>query len=224
MKKLLSSLSFVGLAVILLTSGCGGSTFTPIAEVTITPMETDGSATAETPDGSATAETPDGSATPAGASATPAGVSTNTPSSGGVATNTASAVAITSTPGIPVTGLQVDHVGQFCIDTIAHEVLLMPEAATIEIVPATTGGASNPNDVICETVESLNDTQVVICRGPAQANFALNVCMDGTSCAVDSFKLRQCPAQGPGGGGGATPPPTTSTPTSATGTTPTATP
>jgi hypothetical protein len=156
MKKILSSILFVALTLLLLGTACGPATGTPA---------------------------PGGSDTPeAGVSQTPDGTET-TP------------VAITDTPGVGTpTGIVVTHEGQFCIDSVAHEILVMPAEASFEIIPVT-GSSSVPADAVCTSVETLNGKQVVICRGPSLSSFEVKVCTGPDTCAEVPVNLRECPPQ-----------------------------
>jgi hypothetical protein len=188
----ISRLSLFGaMILILITSACAGQDTTPTVSGTLetsTPFgaPTEVTETAETePALSATAETP--VETPTVSATDTAAVSTSTTQTAG-----------TGTPGIPVTGDEIVLVEcQFCIDTTAHALLVLPDTATFEIVspsPSTTTSttsvaATTPS---CVTVEVHSGKQVVLCSGPERTPVTLNICTAG-NCIDFPVELFACP-------------------------------
>ena len=200
---------FTSLILILLTAACAaeegttptlvGTTLPDEGDLTGTPFETETTETAETAtevgtlvaDGTATA---DGSPT---AAATDADITaTGSPTAG-----------TTQTPGIPVTGQDIVLVEcQFCVDTWAHALLVLPDTATFEIVspaPATTTSTTADTTPNCSTVEVNSGRQIVLCSGPETTPLTLNICTDVNTCTDVPINLMACPLdQQPGTGAG----------------------
>lgn len=98
-----------------------------------------------------------------------------------------------NTPAIPVTGLDIVLVEcQFCVDNIAHALLVLPDTATFEVASSTPSATNNPLDVSCATIEVNNGRQVVLCRGPENTPLSLNICVSG-SCTDFPVDLLGCP-------------------------------
>jgi hypothetical protein len=100
----------------------------------------------------------------------------------------------TQTPGVPVTGADVVLLEyQFCIEGMAQVLLVLPDTATFEIV-ADTGSLSTPGaDTGCNTVDTFNGRQIVICRGAENTSLNLNICLNGTNCTQLLVELQDCP-------------------------------
>ncbi len=170
------------LILVLLTAACGADEgATPILVGTSFPPE-DGDLTS-TPLGG-TADTTQIAGTDTGDSETP------TAATDGAATQAAAAAGTTQTPGIPVTGADIVLVEcQFCVDTIAHALLVLPDTATFEVVsPATTDNATN-----CSTVEVNDGRQVVLCSGPELTPITLKICPNDGTCTDFPVDLLACP-------------------------------
>lgn len=200
MKKISRLLLSGATILVLITAACTAEQTTPTlvgtslpGDATSTPFgaSTEVPGTAET--GTATtgtAETADGTSTQSVTSTS--AVSTSTTQTAGTQT------AGTGTPGIPVTGEIVLVECQFCVDTTAHALLVLPDTATFEIVsppaPTTTSTTSvattAPN---CTTVEVNNGRQVVLCSGPEMTPLTLNICTDTTTCTDFPVDLLACP-------------------------------
>lgn len=231
---------FGTLILVLLTAACGaedGTTPTLVGTVfpgdeTSTPaVDTTGTAETET---ATTAETPTGEAETPTLSATED--LTVTPTTEGTVS-----AGITQTPLVPVTGPQIVLIEcQFCVDTMAHALLVLPDTATFEITSPAASTTTSSTSVqattpTCNTVEVNNGKQVVLCSGPEMTPLTLNICTDANTCTDFPVDLLACPltpvapnqTQVPGTGAGS-PTPTSgviiSTATSAAGTTPTLTP
>lgn len=203
---------FASLILVLLTAACAaeegttptlvGTTIPGEDDLTGTPFETETTETAETATGDGTSvvdgtPTADGSPTAATDGAATQATAVGSPTAG-----------TTQTPSIPVTGPDILLVEcQFCVDTWAHALLVLPDTATFEIVspaPATTAStnaqATTPN---CSTVEVNNGRQVVLCSGPEMTPITLNICTDVNTCTDFPIDLLACPlTQQPGTGAG----------------------
>ena len=186
-------LVFTSLILVLLTAACAaeeGATPTLVGTIlpgegglTGTPFETetasgDGTLVA---DGTATVEdSPTAAATDADVTAT------GSPAAG-----------TTQTPGIPVTGPDIVLVEcQFCVDTWAHALLVLPDTATFEIVspaPSTTTSTTADTTPNCSTVEVNSGRQIVLCSGPETTPLTLNICTDVNTCTDLPINLMACP-------------------------------
>jgi hypothetical protein len=118
-----------------------------------------------------------------------------TDGAGSTATASSSPVAgTTRAPGIPVTGSEVVLVEcQFCVDTWAQALLVLPDTATFQVVssnPADTTADMQPS---CLTVEVNNGRQVVLCSGQEMTPVTLNICTDVNTCTDFSVDLLACP-------------------------------
>lgn len=186
MKKISRIFVFGTLTLALLTAACAEATPTTI--VTTAPIDetaspppvgTDTTETAATD----TAGTPDLTAT----------IDTATPIAGTDTTATAGTDA-TTTPGVPVTGADLILLEcQYCIQDMAHALLVLPDTATFETV-ADTASLSTPGpDTGCNTVDTFNGRQVVICRAEENTSLNLNICTDGNNCTQLLVELQSCP-------------------------------
>lgn len=195
MKKF-SRLLLCGVTIlVLITAACTAEGTTPTlvgtalpGEATDTPFGavTETTGTAET--GTATTSTAETAVETATVSATDTeAASTSTTQTAG-----------TGTPGIPITGEIVLVECQFCVDTMAHALLVLPDTATFSIVspaPSTTTSTTSvasttPN---CTTVEVNNGRQVVLCSGPEMTPMTLNICTDANTCTDFPVDLLACP-------------------------------
>jgi hypothetical protein len=106
----------------------------------------------------------------------------------------------TQTPGVPGAGTELILLEcQFCIDGAAHAMLVLPDTATFETV-ADTATLSTPGpDMGCNTVDTYNGRQVVICRGEEDTSLSLNICTDGNNCTQLLVELQTCPDVNPPG-------------------------
>ena len=199
MKKISRFFLFGALILVLLTAACAAEegTLTPSYpgvddpggdDLTVTPF--DGGATSEP------VETAEGVETASGEISTP---DVEVP-----ATSTQDAEAATpdvdttQTPGIPVTGVDVILVEcQFCVDTWAHALLVLPDTATFEVVSpppsTTTSTTAQADEPRCSTVEVNNGKQVVLCSGPEMTPLTLNICTDPNTCTDFPVDLLSCP-------------------------------
>jgi hypothetical protein len=192
MKKMSRFLLLGAMILVLITSACAAQDTTPTVSGTLetsTPFgaatdvtETAGAETATTGTAETTVETPTVSITDTAA------VSTSTTQTAG-----------TGTPGVPVTGLDILLIEcQFCVDTTAHALLVLPDTATFEITspePTTTTSSTSaavttPN---CTTVEVNNGKQVVLCSGPEMTPITLNICTNADTCTDFPVDLLACP-------------------------------
>ncbi len=196
MRKLFFFSAFI---LVLLTAACAGQqgttptlagTTLPGVEETSTPFgELTTTTTAETITSSTAETATTGSETP---------LVSSTESVSTLATSiTGSPVAGTGqTPGIPVTGLDITLVDcQFCIDTLAHAWLVLPDTATFEVLTPTTSTSTTTNTVNtnCSTIEVNNGKQVVLCSGPENTPITLNICTNANTCTNFPVDLLACP-------------------------------
>lgn len=106
---------------------------------------------------------------------------------------------------IPVTGLEIMPVEcQFCVDNMAHALLVLPDTATFEVVSqstsTTTGNTTTTINTSCSTIEVNNGKQVVLCSGPEKTAINLNVCVNannGNTCTNFPLQLLACPVTQP---------------------------
>jgi hypothetical protein len=113
----------------------------------------------------------------------------------GVSTQLPSVVGSTATSAaIPVTGSEITLVDcQFCIDNLAHALLVLPDVSTFQIVsPTPSTNTSTTTNVSCSTIEVNNGKQVVLCSGPASIPVMLTICTNG-SCTNFPVNLQACP-------------------------------
>lgn len=180
MKNISRIFLFSAFALVLLTTACAEATATTIA--TSGPI---GGLASPTALGTDVAGTPIGSPE--------AIVDTGTPAAGTDTTPTLGA-DVTATPGVPVTGVELILLEcQFCIEDTAHAVLVLPDTASFETV-ADTAAVSTPGpDMGCNTVDTYNGRQVVVCRSPENTSMNLNICTDGNNCAQMLVELQDCP-------------------------------
>jgi hypothetical protein len=223
MKKISKVFLFVALAVVLVTAACGADQGgEPTLSGTLLPSDLDLTSTAAfAPDTTETAETQPAATVETTAETSTAGLETPTASGAESLSTTATAtvagvtaVGTARTPVVPVTGMDIVLVDcQFCVDTLAHALLVLPDTATFEVVAAntttttTTTSALNTN---CSTIEVNNGKQVVLCSGPEMTPITLNICMNRNTCTSFPVQLLACPlTQAPDDGTGATTTPTT---------------
>ena len=182
MKKISRLFFFGALAVILMTAACAPEEGTPTVvetlppvDLTPTPLATDGTGTAAT-------ETTSTAATETTATMDLTGTAP-------AATDTAQTAATdtTQTPSVPVTDDVILLECQFCVDNTAHALLVLSEVATFELTTTTTG-----TDTGCETVDTFNGRQVVLCRAEENTSITLNICTDG-NCTELLVDLQACP-------------------------------
>ena len=110
------------------------------------------------------------------------------------------AVGTTPTAVIPVTGLDIMPVEcQFCVDNMAHALLVLPDTATFEVISqstsTTTGNTTTTINTNCSTIEVNNGKQVVLCSGPEKTAINLNVCVNsnnGNTCTNYPLQLLAC--------------------------------
>jgi hypothetical protein len=178
MKKISHYLLLGVLALVLLTA-CAGQEGSPTAVGTTIPgNETSYPPPAETASPEATLDM------------TP---TVNVSATAPAATET-TGTAATPTPGIPVTGTDLILLEcQFCIEGMAHTMLVLPDTAIFETV-ADTASLSTPGpDMGCNTVDTFNGRQIVICRAEENTSLNLNVCTDGNNCTQLLVELQTCP-------------------------------
>ncbi len=100
----------------------------------------------------------------------------------------------TQTPEVPVTGAELILLEcQFCIQDVAHALLVLPDTATVETV-ADAAGVSTPGlETGCNTVDTYNGRQVILCRSQENTSVNLNICTDATNCTQLLVELQDCP-------------------------------
>lgn len=221
---------FIALIMVLLTVACGAqqgtsptstvATLLPgninLTSTPILPTETTG--TMPTASSSEIAATVQTSPTTGLETATVNAGSQNTQSVG----TQSSSAGTTQTSGIPVTGQDIMLVEcQFCVDTQAHALLVLPDSATYKIISpaASTSSSSTANPApACSTVEVNNGKQVVLCSGPEMTPLVLNICTDANTCTDFPVDLLACPLTPGGNGASVTPVQTQGAPTNVVGT------
>ena len=108
-------------------------------------------------------------------------------------TETPTAMAATGDTATPTpTGVAgtvpVQLVCWFCIQQVPHVMVAMPQSATFTV--------ASSSSVSCNSVETLGDQQLVLCKGPKQSgsvSFDLNVCSNG-NCADRHLAAVDCSA------------------------------
>ena len=187
---------FGALVLMLLTAACAGQqgTTPTLSGTTLPEVET------STPFGSPATTTETGTTSTAETATTGSETPTvsNTQSISTLATSVVgSPVAGTSqTPGIPVTGLDITLVDcQFCVDTLAHALLILPDTATFQVVSPTPSSSASTTTINtnCSTIEVNNGKQVVLCSGPENTPVTLNICTDANTCTSFPVNLLACP-------------------------------
>ena len=175
---------FGALALVMLTAACASEEGTPTAVETLLPVDLT-SSPAVTDDETLTAETETPSMTE-----TLEVTETATPDAAQL-TPTADG---SQTPSTPVTGDDVILLEcQFCVDSKAHTLLVLSEDATFEIVaPAASVATPGPDDG-CNTVDTFNDKQLVLCRAEENTSITLNICTDANNCTELAVDLQACP-------------------------------
>lgn len=197
MNKTSRLLLFGALILVLAASACAGQETTPTVSGTLetstpfgAPTETTGTAETET---AVTDTTETAAETPTVGATDTSAASTSTTQTAGTGTP--------GTPGVPVTGADILLVEcQFCVDTTAHALLVMPDTATFEIVspPPTTTTSTSSTSVAattpsCVTVAVNNGKQVVLCNGPELTPLTINICTADNTCADFPVDLLACP-------------------------------
>jgi hypothetical protein len=178
--------------LVLLTAACAGQEGSPTVVATTGPIDQTASPPAAETETTGTAETAT-TATGATLDTTATVDLTASPA----ATDTTQ-TATTPTPGAPVTGAETILLEcQFCIEGMAHAVLVIPETATFETV-ADAASLSTPGpDTGCTTVDTFNGRQVVICRAQENTSLTLNICPSGADCTQLLVELQSCPQAAP---------------------------
>jgi hypothetical protein len=82
---------------------------------------------------------------------------------------------------------------QFCIEGMAHALLVFPDTAVFQTVADTATLSTLGPDAGCNTVDRYNGRQVVICRGQQNTSLNLNICVDGNNCTPLLVELQSCP-------------------------------
>ena len=205
---------FLALILVLLMTACGAEQ--GAAPTTVGTLLPDNNGLTGTPSGPTETIGTTPSATDAGLIVTPETTSsfleTATTSAGGLISTPAvgtqaPSVGVTRTPGIPVTGQDIMLVEcQFCVDTRAHALLVLPDTATFQITsPAVSAGTTTDTQPTCTTVEINNGSQVVLCSGPELTPLVVNICTDASHCTDFPVDLLACPlSQGGAADTGAT--------------------
>ncbi|MDQ2693616.1 MAG: hypothetical protein M3Y68_16380 [Chloroflexota bacterium] len=82
---------------------------------------------------------------------------------------------------------------QFCIQDVAHALLVLPDTATFETAADTTVVSTPGVDTGCTTVDTYNGRQIILCRSQENTSMNLNICMNGTNCTQLLVELQDCP-------------------------------
>lgn len=105
-------------------------------------------------------------------------------------TATAVAVATQQTPLVPVTGEDIRLLENlFCIDSMAYAILIIPTTTTFEIVDPD----PPPLEAGCNSVDTFEDHQVVLCRAPENSSLILDVCTEDGTCTQLTVEMEACP-------------------------------
>ena len=183
MNKLSRIFLFGVLALALLTAACAEATPTTIVlttgpgEATASPFPVETEATAS----------------PVGSVDMTATVDTATVPAGTELTQTPGADT-TQTAEVPITGGDLILLEcQFCIQDVAHALLVLPDTASFETVADTAAVDTPGPDMGCNTVDTYNGRQVVICRSQENTPVSLNICTDGNNCTQLLIELQDCP-------------------------------
>lgn len=204
MKKFSRLFLFGSLLLVLVTAACGanqsgtptlvGSTL-PALETSTPSVGVDTTMTAEIPT-IETASTEVSATTGTGLETATLSITQN------ASTQTTSvvgspAVGTNQTPGIPVTGIDIGLVEcQFCIDNMAHALLVLPDTATFEVASSTSTTTNTTGTTVktnCSTIEVNNGKQVVLCSGLEKTPVTLNICTNATTCTTFPVQLQPCP-------------------------------
>jgi hypothetical protein len=193
MKKISKFFLFGSLFLAFLTAACGANqNATPTLSgtslvQTSTPFMGLGTPVA----GTATSLTPGTATTAIGTTNS----ETSTGSGAQVSTQVPSVIGSTATSAaIPVTGSEITLVDcQFCIDNLAHALLVLPDVSTFQVIsPTPSTNTTTTTAVSCSTIEVNNGKQVVLCSGPASTPVMLTICTGG-SCTNFPVNLQACP-------------------------------
>lgn len=102
-----------------------------------------------------------------------------------------------STPGanqtqaVPVTGGEPPkQLCQFCMAGVAHAIISIPETSTFNVPAAADGTAA----ATCNSVETLNGSQLIVCYATTPATFRLNICGSDGACSDFVVSLPACPS------------------------------
>jgi hypothetical protein len=189
---------FGALAIILLAAACAPQEGTPTTVGTLAPGDLTGSPVAT--DETVTAETVTAETETTATGATPETTETVTPTAD---TAQLTPTDTTQTPSIPVTGDVILLECQFCINSMAHALLVIPETTTFELTTTATGTETG-----CNTVDTFDGKQVVLCRAEENTSLILNICGTDGNCTELAVDLEACPVSNTPEPGAATETPT----------------
>ena len=180
MKKMSRPFLFGALALVLLIAACTGQEGSPTAVGTTIP-------------GDETASPPPLTTDTAGAETASPEVTVDLTAT----FDTATVPAGTDTTQISGTPLAAPELVllecQYCIDGMAHALLVLPETVTFETV-ADTATLSTPGPGMgCNTVDTFGGRQTVICRSQENTSLNLNICTDPNNCTQLLVELQSCP-------------------------------
>lgn len=185
MKRLFRLILFSTLTLILLAA-CTGQEGSPTAVGTTIPGDETASPLPVGTDTTATAATDAVGTVDVDTTAT---VDTATLPADGTPTTDA-----TGTPGVPVTGANLILLEcQYCIEDMAHALLVLPDTATFETVVDTTAVSTPAPDAGCHVVDLYSGRQIVLCRSAENTSLNLNICIDGNNCTPLLVELQDCP-------------------------------
>ena len=182
--KNISRLFLFGASIlVLLTAACAGQQGSP------TPVGTlPGGPTASPPP--LTTETAETATTGTATTEATADGTMETPTAGVDLTGTATS----GTPGIPVTGNILLLECQFCIDTFAQALLVIPGTASFEVLtPAASVTETGDATPSCNMVDTFNGRQTILCRAPENTSLDINVCDGTNNCQQLTIQLQSCP-------------------------------
>ncbi|HEY5902329.1 MAG TPA: hypothetical protein VIU39_07240, partial [Anaerolineales bacterium] len=114
----------------------------------------------------------------------------------------ASTAAANQTQSVPVTGGgPPTQLCQFCMDGVAHALIAMQDTSVFTVA----AGADGKPAATCNSVETLNGKQVVLCYAATPASFHMNVCASGGACSDFVVTLQACPGSKPAQNNGPNP-------------------
>lgn len=102
---------------------------------------------------------------------------------------TATIETLTPTATGPAGVVPVELVCWFCVQQVPHVIVTLPGSATFQVPASATG-------VECNSVETVDDKQIVLCQGPKQSgnvSFDLSVCSNG-NCSDRHLTTIDCSA------------------------------
>jgi hypothetical protein len=100
----------------------------------------------------------------------------------------------------------LQQVAGFCVEGTSQVVLIAPQSASFEVSMLSAAATALPEPgVQCDSVKNVADSQVLLCGGPQNISFNLELC-EGSNCRLTQINLPACgDTDGDGTPEGATP-------------------